>query len=400
MGALRKHEDAGVGAARDHDEARPSWRWLPTRDRGRGGANGAVAVGPEPAIYPKMAPPTFTLDGPLADLGATAPVRKLAGHDVTAADLARIADALGMHGNRRCIQARLRAPRRRRDAHGRHDRQRHRRRLLEHRAVARPSVDRAALRRAHRPARRPAHRPASRRPPTDLPLPVPSRHPNRSRCRGPADADDPAAGRCSERRRRGRASRSRCSTTSACSPASSGRTRSKIPTPWCRRARPTRTARRQIASPVYSRTVTFQLVEGDAPVPGVSWSVTIGEHGHVDNSQRNVGAGAGRDRLPVANDREGVRSPEERERAVRERLSRRRGARDRRDARRRALGRHRRTPKPVAYLVPTYRFQIAGVDGARRYAEVLALDPASFKVAPNANLPVPEPALAGKEVEQ
>jgi hypothetical protein len=54
--------------------------------------------------------------------------------------------------------------------------------------------------------------------------------------------------------------------------------------------------------------------------------------------------------------------------------------------------------KAVAYLVPTYRFQIAGADGANNYAEVLALDPASFKIAPT-ELPVPEPALAGKDAQ-
>ena len=51
----------------------------------------------EPAIYPQPTV-TYVLDSPLADLGSLAAVRTLLGHDVTAADLARIAGTLGMHG--------------------------------------------------------------------------------------------------------------------------------------------------------------------------------------------------------------------------------------------------------------------------------------------------------------
>jgi len=47
----------------------------------------AKAAGP--ALYPQR-PATYVLDGPLADLGPSAPVRQLIGHDVTTADLARI----------------------------------------------------------------------------------------------------------------------------------------------------------------------------------------------------------------------------------------------------------------------------------------------------------------------
>ncbi|MGA7988632.1 MAG: hypothetical protein WCB51_09570, partial [Candidatus Dormiibacterota bacterium] len=51
----------------------------------------------EPAIYPQ---PTFTyvLDGPLANLGPEAAVRRLVGHDVTTVDLGRISGALKMRG--------------------------------------------------------------------------------------------------------------------------------------------------------------------------------------------------------------------------------------------------------------------------------------------------------------
>jgi hypothetical protein len=48
------------------------------------------------ALYPQP-PPRYVLDGDLADLGATAPVRRLVGHAVSEADVARIAAALGLH---------------------------------------------------------------------------------------------------------------------------------------------------------------------------------------------------------------------------------------------------------------------------------------------------------------
>ena len=51
----------------------------------------------QPAIYPQPVV-TYVLDGPLANPGSAAAVRKLVSHDVTAADLARIGVALGMHG--------------------------------------------------------------------------------------------------------------------------------------------------------------------------------------------------------------------------------------------------------------------------------------------------------------
>jgi len=51
----------------------------------------------EPAIYPQPAV-TYVLDGPLANLGRAAAVRKLIAHNVTAADLARMGVALRMHG--------------------------------------------------------------------------------------------------------------------------------------------------------------------------------------------------------------------------------------------------------------------------------------------------------------
>jgi hypothetical protein len=51
----------------------------------------------EPALYPQR-PTTYVLDGTLADLGADAPVHQLIAHDATAAEVERISGALGMHG--------------------------------------------------------------------------------------------------------------------------------------------------------------------------------------------------------------------------------------------------------------------------------------------------------------
>ena len=54
--------------------------------------------------------------------------------------------------------------------------------------------------------------------------------------------------------------------------------------------------------------------------------------------------------------------------------------------------------KAVAYLVPTYRFHAKVAGGEPYDIEVIALDPASFTIAPPA-VPVPQP-LAGKEVQK
>ena len=50
------------------------------------------------AIYPQR-PTVYVLDGTLPDLGTQAPVRRLVSHEVTDADVARIAGALGMHAS-------------------------------------------------------------------------------------------------------------------------------------------------------------------------------------------------------------------------------------------------------------------------------------------------------------
>jgi hypothetical protein len=47
------------------------------------------------ALYPQQQP-RYVLDGTLADLGTSAPVRRLVGHDVSEADVARIAATLGL----------------------------------------------------------------------------------------------------------------------------------------------------------------------------------------------------------------------------------------------------------------------------------------------------------------
>jgi hypothetical protein len=55
------------------------------------------ARGETGALYPER-PTTYVLDGALPDLGSDAPVRRLKGHAVAESDVARFADALGLHG--------------------------------------------------------------------------------------------------------------------------------------------------------------------------------------------------------------------------------------------------------------------------------------------------------------
>lgn len=60
---------------------------------GRSSTVAAAVAGP--AIYPQR-PAKYVLDGSLPDLGASAPVWRMRAHDVTAADVTRFADAVGI----------------------------------------------------------------------------------------------------------------------------------------------------------------------------------------------------------------------------------------------------------------------------------------------------------------
>jgi len=364
-----------------------------------GSANGAVAAGPEPAIYPKMAPPTFTLVGSLADLGTTAPVRMLAGHDVTAADIARIADALGMHGT--AAASKLGYELRDGDATLTVDTTGSVT-VVDYSNIAGGASVGGSSGDASGASTGPSVGPSTgvaTAPPTDLPLPVPQPAPEPKPVPEPlpmptipppvdVPSADGAVGIAQalldnfgvlDGQQWSHEVEDPNAAVSSCAPDAD------CPAP--------------VASPVYSRTVTFQLLEGDAPVPGVSWSVTIGSHGHVDYLNGTWAQAQGATDYPLQTTAKvfedmkngtaqyvnGSPGGEVRVTGVKLGVARWDGTED---------------AKAVAYLVPTYRFQIAGIDGASSYAEVLALDPASFKVAPNADLPVPEPALAGKEVEQ
>jgi len=80
---------AGCGSSAAKQAAAPPMRPKLALDRAAGDEARA-------ALYP-VRPVRYVLDGPLADLGADAPVYRLAGHAVTEADVARIADVLGLH---------------------------------------------------------------------------------------------------------------------------------------------------------------------------------------------------------------------------------------------------------------------------------------------------------------
>ena len=94
---------SACGSTATHVAARPPAPPKLSLTAAGGGATAADSAGASsvekamPAIYPQQAT-TYVLDRPLADLGATATVRKLVGHEVDAAEVARIGAALGMHG--------------------------------------------------------------------------------------------------------------------------------------------------------------------------------------------------------------------------------------------------------------------------------------------------------------
>ena len=60
-----------------------------------GGSSTVAAADAGPAIFPQR-PAKYVLDGSLPDLGARAPVWRMRAHDVTAADVTRFADAVGI----------------------------------------------------------------------------------------------------------------------------------------------------------------------------------------------------------------------------------------------------------------------------------------------------------------
>ena len=178
---------------------------------------------------------------------------------------------------------------------------------------------------------------------------------------------------------------------------------------------------------VNARTVSYELLVDGVRVPGVGWSVTIGEHRRVESVSGTWAEphDDGTYRAAIAPER--VRRPEERARPV-----------HRTAAPHRVCARPRVAPvattvdsspvpsievhitgvslgvarwdgtdnaRSVAYLVPTYRFHTRATGGSPSDIELLALDPASFALvappAPGGPAPgkpggvvVPQPAPA------
>ena len=350
------------------------------------------------ARYPQR-PTTYVLDGPLADLGRDGPVRRLVGHEVTAADLVRVADALGMQGT----------PTRSENGWELHDGDAL---LTVGTSGAATSVDytrtgaraRTPARARSEPARPGAARPApGRTPPRSLPTCCRSRRPTR---RGPS------------RRHRSRPSGPR---RRRCPPRSTFR----VPPIPCRFARSlldhldaltgqewvhdvsdasgvavscaADVECEPVPTVVTARTVTSTLVLDGVPVPGVGWSVTLGEHRRVESVSGTWATveGAGTYALrstqdvfdDLANGRAHSVGPQPLMAAAEPAP---------------APASPDSSPVPpivvyvtgvslglarwdgteggrvVAYLVPTYRFRTRAADGSPSLIELLALDAASF----------------------
>ncbi len=357
-----------------------------------------VAAGTaDAAIYPARTT-VYTLDGTLADLGSAAPVRKLIGHEMTDADLARIAAALGMQGT----------PRRTADGAS-----------LENgdatltitttggvtvvdyfQTAGAAGVDGGSS----------AGSPGTA---SDPPIPAPDVKPDPMPTMPPPvdvpSADDAANIAQSlldnlgvlDGQQWSHAVEDPDTAVSSCAAADGSE---------CPPTEP---------MPVYSRTVTYELLIDGQKAPGVSWSVAIGERGRIEYlsgtwiSTQDLGEyplisttqafedlkkGDGLPQPMTAQDTPAIaEAPDAPNRpdtidpppAIQVRIT---GA---------SLGVMRwdgtENGNPVAYLVPTYRFH-ANTDGSEYDVEVIALDPASFTLTPSDVASARE--LPGQEVEK
>jgi hypothetical protein len=358
------------------------------------------------AIYPQR-PTTYVLDGTLADLGTTAPVRKLVAHDVSAADLARIAAALGMHGTPqptatgyelRAGDATLTV-----DTSGATT-------MIDYATGVATAVSGGGSGSTNGSSIPPSAKtdpatpaPVPLPPPEPVPLPLPTIPPPVD-VPSAADATDIAQTLLDnlgvlDGRQWSHSVLNADAVVSSCPPGAD------CPT--------------QAPSPIYSRMVTYQLVVDGVAVPGVNWSITIGEHKRVEylsgswvraqdpvsyplRSTANVFDDLQHDRAHYAGPQPMLAqgAPEiaphnaltlpETAPALEVHIT---GV---------SLGVARtdgtENGKAVAYLVPTYRFHAAVAHGAPYDIEVIALDPPSFTITPDPGA-VPQP-LAGKEVQK
>lgn len=354
----------------------------------------SAAVGKaEPAIYPQRAA-TYVLAGNLADLGTAAPVRKLVAHDTTGADVTRIAGALGMHGE----------PHRTADGYELRD------------GDATLTIDTAGGVTTVNSSRNTGGVSAggssgSAVPPSGgvtnppIPEPVPQTTPMPAI---PPPVDVPSAADAVN------IAQSLLDDLGVLTGAqwshnvvdAGGVAVSCAPNADC--AAPP-------SPPVYARTVTYELVVDGVQVPGVSWSVTIGEHRRVsslsgtwvrsqepsdypllstsrafDALQHGHAQYVGPEPLlargaaeiapgaPAASAPITLQPTEVHVTGVTRGVARWDGTEN---------------GSAVAYLLPTYRFH-ANIDGSAPYdIEILALDPATFSVVAGAG-------STGKEVEK
>jgi hypothetical protein len=322
-----------------------------------GGADAAIA--PQGVAH-------YVLDGSLADLGAEGPVRKLLAHDVSDADLARIAGALGLHGT----------PQRTDTGSVLHD------------GDATLTVDTSGAVTfvgysasggsvsggavgggASSPPSAGRHGPPIPEPMPVIPPPidVPSADAAATIAQSLLDQLGVRNGQdWSHEVAAADAAVSACPTDAYCPP---------------------------VSPVVYARTVSYQLLLNGAPVPGVMWSVTVGEHRRVTSlsgSWASVQAPTNyrlRSTAAVFDDLKHGRAQFAGPQpllAV--------GMPIKADAppvhiTGVSLGAARRDGtdhgSPVAYLVPTYRFHAQVPGGAPYDIEVIALDPASFTIVPS-----------------
>lgn len=344
----------------------------------------AAAGGADAAIAPQRAA-HYVLDRTLADLGAAGPVRKLVGHDVSDADLTRIAGALGLHGT----------PQRTGTGYVLHDGDAA---LTIDTSGAVTFIDYSASGGSVSVggAGGASSPPSAGRTGPPIPEPVPEPMPVTPPPVDVPTADDAATIAQSLLDQLGVLAGQQWSHDVVAADAVA----SACPTnAYCPVVRPV----------VYARTVSYQLLLNGEPVPSVMWSVTIGEHRRVTSLSGSWASVQAPTNYPLRstaavfddlqNGRAQFAGPQPllaigmpiHAKVAEVHIT---GV---------SLGTARRDGtdhgKAVAYLVPTYRFHAQVAGGAPYEIDVIALDPASFTTAPIA-VPAPKPESVAQEVEK
>jgi hypothetical protein len=342
------------------------------------------------ALAPER-PARYVLDGTLADLGATAPVQRLVGHEVSATVLARVVEALGMHGTPA------------RSDQGWELRDGDAQLFVDTSGVTAlsysSSAGSAGAGSAPGSAGSSGGAGVDDVAPSDSEPTLPPTPPPTPPTTLPAPVDVPSEAEAVDL---ARSLLDRLGVLEgqewSHDVTDAGEVAVACPADAPCEAPPPR---------VTARTVDFTLVVDGARVPGVGWSVTIGEHRIIEMVSGTWAQPSAAGTFPLRSTRDVFDDLQHGSaRYIGPQPLAAVGAPAREDAP--AVDIHisgvtlglarwdgQENGRTVAYLVPTYRFHARIADGAPYGIELLALDPASFAIVSPPTTPVPEPGGQG-----